>query len=149
MKQIRLITGITIALAGLCGCTHMHNGAGQMHSSISASTAAEEQWGIEVQQISLSAEGYMLDFRYLVTEPQLAKQVTTRQAQCYVIDQKSGTRMLVPTPPKVGSLRQKTPEPVEGKIYYIMFANPGRRVRHGDKVTVVIDDLEIPELIVQ
>jgi len=72
-----------------------------------------------------------------------------RRAECYVIDQKSGTKMTVPTPPKVGSLRQKTREPVAGKIYYIIFANPGKRVKIEDRVTVVIDDLEIPNMTVR
>ncbi len=105
--------------------------------------------GIEVESIRLSSAGYMLDFRYRVVNASLAVPVMDRTAVCYVIDQKSGAKMIVPAPPKVGSLRQKSTAPVEGKIYYMMFANPGRRIQAGDKVTVVIDTLEIPDLTVQ
>ncbi len=108
-----------------------------------------ESAGIEVESIRLSSAGYMLDFRYRVVNSSLAIPILERSVSCYVIDQKSGAKMIVPVPPKVGSLRQKTVAPAEGKIYYIMFANPGRRVQSADKVTVVIDNLEIPDLIVQ
>lgn len=119
------------------------------HEKDRAVRQIRETAGIEVESIRLSSAGYMLDFRYRVVNASLAVPVMDRTAVCYVIDQKSGAKMIVPAPPKVGSLRQKTTAPVEGKIYYMMFANPGRKIQTGDKVTVVIDALEIPDLTVQ
>lgn len=149
MRWIAYLPCLTVVLVTL-GCNHSHDPHGNVYSATPSSTpSVAEQWGIEVRQITLSAEGYMLDFRYRIIDTERAREVTKRQAQCYVIDQKSGARMIVPAPPKVGSLRNKSLEPVEGKTYYVMFANPGRRIRRGDKVTVVIDDMQIHDLEVQ
>lgn len=128
-------------------------GCGQMQQSIRMDSAEDnsvhQQWGIEPCGIRLSAEGYMLDFRYRVTDSRRAAPLLKRQAHCHLIDQKSGSKMIVPSPPKVGSLRTKTPQPEEGRLYYIMFANPGRMIQKEDRVTVVIDELQIPDLTVQ
>lgn len=149
MNYKQSIICVVVFTAGLCGCTNSHLDNSQADKSGLTPPDLSEQWGIEVQRICLSAEGYMLDFRYQVVDPLQAEKVLARNVECYLIDQKSGTKMIVPAPPKVGSLRQKTMTPEQGRIYYVMFANPGRKVQRGDKVTVVIDDLHIPDLEVQ
>lgn len=149
MKKTQLLICVAMSMVGISACTRTHISHTETDGSSGKQTALAQEWGIEVQQISLSAEGYMLDFRYQVVEPSHAKALMARDAECYVIDQKSGSKMMVPAPPKVGSLRQKPLEPMEGRIYYVMFANPGRRVQQGDKVTVVIGDLHLSDLMVQ
>ena len=149
MNDKQSIIWIVVVMAGLCGCTSSHLDSSRADKSGLTRPDLSERCGIEVQRICLSAEGYMLDFRYRVVDPLPAKKVLARNAECYLIDQKSGAKMIVPAPPKVGSLRQKTMAPEEGRIYYVMFANPGRKIQRGDKVTVVIDDLHIPDLEVQ
>ncbi len=109
----------------------------------------EQLWGIQIKGIRLSAAGYMLDFRYRVIDPKKAVPLLKRQAKPYLIDQQSSARLIVPTPPKVGSLRQKSYQPLTGKIYFIMFANPGKLIKHGNKVTVVIGDFRAEDLIVE
>jgi hypothetical protein len=58
---------------------------------------------------------------------------------------------MVPSPPKIGPLRQTTRNsgPLAGKTYFIFFANPGKSIKAGDKVTVVIGDFKIENLAVQ
>jgi len=137
-----------IGVALTCGCMNSHTDIARDDKPAPA-IAPAEQHGVEVERISLSAAGYMLDFRYRVLDPVLAARLMERKAECYVVDQKSGARMIVPAPPKVGSLRQRTSVPVEGKTYFVMFANPGRLIQAKDKVTVVIDDLKLTDLVVQ
>ncbi len=53
-----------------------------------------------------------------------------------------------PTLEKVGQLRQSsTPEP--GKSYWMAFSNPGRRVKRGDRVDVVIGQFRADKLVVE
>ena len=141
MKHIKTIYLIITCMLFLCGCSKSQNESSLNEVTLTEQIASSSQSGINVQRVCLSAEGYMLDFRYQVVDPSLAVKLMERDAEYYVIDQKSGSKMIVPAPPKVGSLRQKTPNPVEGKVYYVMFANPGRMVKRNDKVTVVIDEL--------
>lgn len=110
----------------------------------------EERFGMRPEILQLSAAGNMLDFRYRVTDPDKAKDILSdRHVRTYIIDQKSGTRLAVPNPPKVGPLRQTTREPQQDKIYFSIFANPGKMVEPGDKVTVVIGDFRAEDLVVQ
>lgn len=105
--------------------------------------------GIEVKGLRLSASGYMLDFRFRVTDPDRAAGFFGKGIDTYLIDPESGARLIVPRPPKVGALRQNTDPPIQGRIYFVMFANPGRFIQSGKKVTVVMGETEIRDIMVQ
>jgi len=105
-------------------------------------------WGIEILSLNLSAAGYMLDFRYRVTDPEKASEFMNRAVKPYLVDQATGAKLSVPSPPKVGSLRQTSRKPVAGRIYFVLFANPGRFLAVGDKVTLHHGDCEFKNLAV-
>lgn len=105
--------------------------------------------GIEVEGIRLSAAGYMLDFRYRVLDPVKAAPLLDRKIQPYLLDEASGARLAVPDAPKVGRLRTTSRNKViPGRNYYILFANPGRYLQAGSKVTLVAGDARISDLTV-
>jgi hypothetical protein len=97
----------------------------------------------------LSANGFMLDFRYRAVDPEKAVILFDRQTKPYLIHESSGAKFLIPAPAKIGPLRQTTNKPVAGKQYFMMFANPGQYVKAGDKVTVVFGDYRIEHLAVE
>ena len=113
------------------------------------SAGMEEQWGVEVQSLRLTAGGYMLDFRYKVTDAEAAKPLFSRKVKPYLIDHASGGKFLVPDSPKVGALRQSTRDPVAGKQYFVFFANPGKFLKPGSRVTVVVGEFKAENLIVE
>ncbi len=108
----------------------------------------EKQWGIRPVMLLLSSGGYMLDFRYHVTDADKAAPLFSRQIKPYLIDEASGAKFFVPETPKVGALRQ-TRRPVAGKNYFIIFGNPAKYVKRGSKVTVMLGDAKIEHLVVQ
>jgi hypothetical protein len=108
----------------------------------------EEKWGIQIQGIRLSAAGYMLDFRYRVINVEKALPLFNRKIKPYLIDQATGTKTAVPNPPKVGPLRTSN-QPIANRIYFMFFANPGRFIKSGNKVTVVVGDFRAENLTVQ
>ncbi|MBI5640917.1 MAG: hypothetical protein HZA17_10875 [Nitrospirae bacterium] len=110
--------------------------------------AIEEKWGVRILGIRLSADGYMLDFRYRVTDPEKALPLFDRKVRPYTIEQSTGMKLLVPAPPKIGSLRT-TRKPVAETNYFIMFGNPGGRAKKGGKVSVVVGDFRVENLIVE
>ncbi len=116
--------------------------------SQNAQASIEERWGVKVLPIRLSAEGYMLDFRYQVLDPEKAMSLFDRKIKPYLIDEASGAVLAVPEPPKVGALRN-TRKPQPDRIYFILFANPGRYVQKGKSVTVVIGDFKAEHLVVE
>ena len=135
-----MATGIVAALLLLVGCATVRGGGGD---------TIEEEWGIRPVSIRRTAAGYMLDFRYEVVDPEKAAPIMRRPMKPYLIDQASGVILIVPAPPKVGALRQTTLAPTKGRIYFVMFANPGGYVKAGNKVTVVIGDFRAEDLVVE
>lgn len=119
------------------------------HNAAPLKSNVEENWGVQIDGIRLSAADYMLDFRYRVIDPDKASPILNRHVKAYLIDEQSGAKLIVPTPPKVGSMRQKSYEPIAGKIYFVMFSNPGRLVKRGIKVSVVIGDFKVENLVVE
>lgn len=107
----------------------------------------ERSWGVDVVGVHPIASGYMLRFDYRVLEPSRAQALHDRQAKPYVLDEKSHTALAVPAMENIGELRQVAPVE-EGRTYYVMFGNPGRLVRPGDKVTVVIGNFRAEGLVV-
>ncbi len=117
--------------------------------AISGPKDIAENWGIEIVGIKLSAAGYVLDFRYRVLDPEKARPILERKAIRYLVDQDTGAKMLVPSSPKTGPMRQTTLKPEVGRVYFIVFSNPRGLVKAGEKVTVVIGDFRAQDLVVK
>ncbi len=144
-KIIILVFVVSAVAALLKGCAPETNNV----ITTAQKSPYKSKWGIKVESIRLSSAGYMLDFRYRILDPQKAAPLLSRQVKPYLVDQESGSKLIVPAPPKVGSLRQKSYQPIPGKIYFVLFSNPGRLVKPGNKVTVVIGDFRAEDLIVE
>jgi hypothetical protein len=91
----------------------------------------------------------MLDFRYQVKDATKAAPIIDRARIPYLVHESSGAKFAVPSPAKVGPLRQMPRQLEAGKQYFILFANPGQYVQVGDLVTVVIGDMRFEHLRVE
>lgn len=108
----------------------------------------ESRWGVKLLRISLTAGGQMIDLRYRVIDADKAKPLFQRENKPILIDESTGARFLVPESPKVGALRT-TREPKPDRNYFIIFVNPGRYLKKGDKVTVVIGEFRAEHLVIE
>ena len=108
----------------------------------------EEQWGVQIVGARLTANGYMIDFRYKVIDPKKAAPILDRKNQPHLIDQASQKSVKVQNMPKIGRLRQNTKTPVAGKIYFMLFPNPGF-IKAQSKVTVVVGDFRAENILVE
>jgi hypothetical protein len=116
------------------------------HSSRSA-TLTKRKWGVEILGVHLTAAGYMLQFNYKVLDPKKANPLFDRRTKPYLLDTKTGAKFLVPSPEKVGQLRNvNTPE--AGRNYWVLFANPAKMIKPGTQVDVVIGDFQATGLVV-
>jgi hypothetical protein len=103
-----------------------------------------EKWGIKVLGVRLSAAGYMLDFRYRVLDPEKAASLDSHGDEeiIYLLDQASGA--------KLKAIYEKSKKkPTANRTYAILFSNPGRFVKSGNKVTVVIGDFKAENLTIK
>lgn len=93
--------------------------------------------GIEVVGLYLSSGGYMIDFRYQVVDAAKAAPLIDHAMIPYLEHEASGAKFAVPSPAKVGPMRQMPRQLEAGKHYFIFFANPGKFVKAGDYVTII------------
>ena len=108
----------------------------------------EQKWGIKVIGPYLSGGGNLVDFRYRVLDSKKAAPLSKKENKPSLLNPANGAKLIIPNTPKLGSLRQMTAAPVEGKVYFMLFANTQHHVKHGDKVTLTAGECKIENLIV-
>jgi hypothetical protein len=107
----------------------------------------KRNWGVEIIGMKPVTSGYMLAFRYRVLDPEKAKLLNDRQTKAYVIDEASGIRLAVPAMENVGELRSGT-APEAGRTYFMIFGNPGKLVKSGSRISVVVGNFSVEGLVV-
>ena len=111
--------------------------------------SVKERWGVDDFKVRLTSAGYMLDVRYRVFDKEKAKPLFSRKLRPFAIEEASNIKYGVPASPKVGFLRQAPSHIKENKEYFLMIANPGKRLKPGDKLTLVIGDFRIEQLTIE
>jgi hypothetical protein len=122
---------------------------GEKPESQSQTTRVAEKLGIKPLGVLLTAAGTMLQFRYIVTGTEKSHPVFDRRNKTYLVDQASGAGFGMPSDTNLGSLRSSSRNPAAGKEYFILFVNPGRVVKRGSKVSIVIGEHKIENLTVE
>jgi hypothetical protein len=140
---------LSFACGSLAGCSAVTGQKAAGADAAAAGPTTEKTLGVKVVGLRLTSAGYMLDFRYRVTEPEKSPPLFDRSVVPYLIHEESGRKFAVPAPAKVGPLRATTRKPEAGRIYFIFFANPGRFVKEGERMTVVVGDHRFKNLTVQ
>lgn len=151
-----VLCGIVLA-AALSGCASTPEGGYsygkemQTPATTPATTRdAEVRLGIRMDGLRLSAAGYIVDFRYRVVDPARAAPLLDRKIRPYLLDEASGAQLGVPDTAKLGQLRTTGRNKVlADQDYFILFANPGRFVKAGNRMTLVMGDLRIENLSVE
>ena len=151
--SVALVLAIAVILSG---CASKHEGGyssapeRMMPATEPAEHGVEARLGIRMEGLRLSAAGYILDFRYRVLDPARAAPLLDSKIRPYLLDEASGAQLGVPDTAKLGQLRTKgRNKVVSNQDYYILFANPARFVQPGNRMTLVMGDLRIENLVVQ
>jgi hypothetical protein len=110
---------------------------------------AVQQPGIRVESLRLTAAGNMLDLRFRVTDVDHAAPFFSRKTDLYLVDAATGVRLAVPNTPKLGKLRQVARKDMTERSYFVLFANPGRHLKAGDRVELLAGDSRIGQLTVE
>ena len=164
-NHCKQVLGLVLA-SGLCLCNSYamtaeavpaENSAGALKSppstalvrplSASQNLYFKRNWGVEVIGVHPVSSGYMLNFRYRVLDPVKAKSLNDMKSKAYVIDEASGTRLAVPAMEKVGELRSGA-APEADRTYFMIFGNPGKLVKAGAKISVVVGNFRAEGLVV-
>jgi len=140
--------GLAAFLAAGCAGTPAEKGA-QATPAVQSAPAATADLGIRVEALRLTAADYMLDFRFRITDPERATAFFSRKTEMHLVDPDSGARLTVPNTPKLGKLRQVARKDMPERSYFILFANPGKFVRPGSRLTLVVGETRLENLVVE
>lgn len=105
--------------------------------------------GIRLESLRLSGAGLLIDFRYQVVDAAEAAQIVNRKVQPYIVDPATGHQFSVPHAQKIGTLRHMGGKLQDGRSYSMLFANPGRAIKSGSKVNLVVGHLRLEDLTVE
>jgi hypothetical protein len=148
LRSIGLLWPTALAIAGLFQPSLCPAASpGEVQPKQPPISNAEKNAGIRVVSLRPTGGGQMLDLRFQVIEPEKAKTVLDKKKKAYLLDGKTGKTLPVPVT-KAGPMRQSTPKPEAGRIYFILFSNPGGMVKEGSRVSLVIGDFRKDDIIV-
>ncbi|MDD2700776.1 MAG: hypothetical protein PHH36_06000 [Sideroxydans sp.] len=156
-RRLSLLLAAIIVGGSLGGCaSHMGSGYSYAPQDVvpaqeeSAPAQSERQLGIHPQGLRRSAAGYILDFRYRITDPAKAVAMLDRKVRPYLLDEATGAQLGVPDTDKLGQLRTTGRSKIRtDQDYFILFANPGRFIQSGSRMTLVMGDKRIEDLVVE
>jgi hypothetical protein len=126
-------------------------GGGVTHAAPRSERAAwyySARFGVDQMRVRYTASGASLEFRYRVVDPDKAMALVDKRATPYLYDQASGVRVEVPTMEQIGTLRQQA-LPELGREYWMVFSNPGKIVRRGNRVDVKVGYFQVRGLVVE
>jgi hypothetical protein len=100
---------------------------------------SQDDLGIQVEALRLSALGNLVDFRFRVLDPVKAAALFDANIKPLLVTG-SGKKLEVPSMGQVGNLRTKSRgAPVAaGKVYTMLFGNPGQSVQYGSTVDLLV-----------
>jgi hypothetical protein len=120
--------------------------AGAWHAR--ESILVQRRYGIDVVGVRRLASGWMLQMRYRVLDPTKAAPFANEHLRPFLIHDKSGAKLAVPSMENIGELRQSG-RLKSDRDYYMLFGNANQLVQSGDHVTVVVGSARIEGLVVE
>jgi len=105
-------------------------------------------WGVDQLSVRAVESGELIKFSYRVLDAAKAKTLNDKTNEQALYDPAIRAKLVVPSLEKVGQLRQSS-TPEAGRVYWMAFSNPGKVVKRGDRVNVVIGQFQINGLLVE
>lgn len=145
--RLALLLGFALAVSGCASLVEQRPASAA--SVLDRAPEAEAMLGVRIKALRLSAAGYMLDLRYRVVDADKAAPLLDRKVKPYLLAP-NGARLGVPVSPKVGQLRSTRRGTVHlDRDYAMLFGNPGHYLKAGDRITLVIGEQRIENLMIQ
>lgn len=106
------------------------------------------RWGVDSLIVKTAESGELIRFSYHILDPEKAMPLNDKETEAFLEVPAAHIRLVIPSLEKVGKLRQSS-APEAGRSYWMAFSNPGRPVKRGDRVNVVIGSFHADGLIVE
>lgn len=101
----------------------------------------EEQWGVQVKQIGVTADGGLIDFRLVVVNPDKALPLFSVENRPILIVENTGAVVdSLMHPPMAHEL-------APGKTHFFLYNNSQGAIQPGISVSVIIGDLRLEHVV--
>ena len=113
----------------------------QLPGTPASAEVVEAQWGIRIQHIGVSADGGLIDFRFVVVDPDKAVPLLSVENRPRLFVEDSGAM--------VDSLMHPphSHEPTAGQSHFLLYNNTGGAIQRGASVSVLLGDLRLEGII--
>lgn len=101
----------------------------------------EDRWGIQIRQVGVTADGGLVDLRYLVTDADKAARMFGDLQTTPMIRTANGSTIQLRTLIK----HHHTLE--VGRTYYMLYRNTGNAIAPGSLITVLVGDVQVSGII--
>jgi hypothetical protein len=106
------------------------------------SPAIEEQWGVRITQVGVTADGGLVDFRYIVLDPDKAlAMLQDEKTLPTLVTEESGAIV------NSAALMAHKHELVAGRTYFLLYRNTKGAIKSGTPVTVKIGELRLEHVV--
>jgi hypothetical protein len=134
---------VLAAIGGMVGRTILA-GQGGVPGVMPVNPAVEQAFGVRLTHIGVSADGGLIDMRYLVLDPGKADALTETPGDVpRIITEDSG--VVLDTAAIMGAHHDLQ----AGRTAFLLYRNTGGAVRPGTVVTVVFNDLRIEHVVAE
>ena len=141
-----MVLSVLIVLAAVVGLGIRSFLAGQPGTPgvVPANPAVEQEFGARLTHIGVSADGGLLDLRYLVLDPGKADALSETPADVpRIVVESSGVVL------QTAALMGAHHDLQAGRTAFLLYRNTGGAVQPGTLVTVMFDDLKIEHVVAE
>jgi hypothetical protein len=145
-----LVAAVVCIVAALAVLKPWSNSATQVASipmsvKMPANPAIEEKWGIRISQIGVTADGGLVDFRFVVIDPQKAANMMQDEKNLPVLVPTGSSKIV-----NSASLMTAKHDLNPGQTYFLLYRNTGGAIKHNSYVNVIFDEkLQLESAIVR
>lgn len=130
---------LALALAGWQGWQRYQ--AARWPGTPATPAMVEAAWGIQITRIAVTADGGLIDFRFVIIDPDKAGPLLNLDNRPRLIAEDSGALVDSLMHPPHGH------ELVPGQVHFLLYNNTNSAIQRGAPVSVVIGDLRLEHLI--
>ncbi len=141
---VMLVIGVSSYQLGVRNAAAEHESKHPLPETVISAQTLEEQYGIQMTLVAVTAAGGLVDVRYKVIDPEKAALLATEEdgimPMVYV---ENGDFMLMP------DAHMRTQKLIAGRMYFTLIPNAQNIVKRGSSVTIVFDDIALEPIITQ
>ncbi len=139
-----LVIGLSSYQLGIRNAAAKHESEHPLPETVISAQTLEEQYGIRMTLVAVTAAGGLVDIRYIVIDPEKAALLATEEdgimPMVYV---EQDDMMLMP------DAHMRTQKLIAGRMYFSLIPNAQNVVKRGSSVIVVFNDIALEPMITQ